>query len=150
MSVLDCGERGCIRWHVHWGENLGSYSWGEPEEKQGNLQGWLKKSQISSYCRHIFTFPAHLNFISRSTSSMVLDPSSGASSLKKQGNLHRWLKNVRYCRHIRTFSAHWNFVSRSTSSMVLELSSGASSPKKQGNLRRWLKNVRYQAIADIF
>ena len=54
------------------------------------------KRHISRDCRHILTFPAHLNFISRSTSSKVLEHSSGASILKKQGNLHRWLKKVRY------------------------------------------------------
>ena len=32
-------------------------------KKQGNkcLHSWLKKSQISSYCRHVLTFSAHLN-----------------------------------------------------------------------------------------
>ena len=45
----------------------------------------VKKRQISSYCRHILTFPAHLNFISRSLSSMVHETSMGASSMKKQG-----------------------------------------------------------------
>ena len=32
----------------------------------------------------------------KQASSMVLELSSGASSPKKQENLHRWLKNVRY------------------------------------------------------
>ena len=108
--------------------------WLEPSpKKQGRLQRWLKR-QISSYCRHILTFPAHLNLISRSTSSIVLEPNSGASSLKKQGNLHRCLNNVSFCRHIWTFSAHWNFVSRSTSSMVPVLSSWASSLKKNRDI----------------
>ena len=105
------------------------------------------------YSRHILTFPAHWIFISRSKSSIVLEHSSGASSLKKQENLHCWFKKRQissYCRHIWIFSAHLSFRSSSTSSMDLEPRLGASSLKKQGNLHRWLKNVRYQAIADIF
>ena len=114
---------------------------------------FFERSSGASSPKNILEFPVHLIFISRSSSSMVLEPRSGASSLKKQVNLHRWLKKRKissYGRHIWTCSTHWNFVSRSTSSIVLEPSSGASSLKKQGNLHRWLKNVRYQAIADIF
>ena len=56
------------------------------------------------------TFPSHhLIFISRSTSSMVLEPSSGASSLKKQENFHRKLENeadlVRLTTHLCELSA---------------------------------------------
>ena len=72
--------------NIYWLEPRGL----QPEET-GKYSPLVKTRQISSYCRHILTFPAHLNFISRPTSSIVLEHSSGASSLKKQGNLHRWL-----------------------------------------------------------
>ena len=55
--------------------------------KIGKSSPLVKKRQISSFCRHIWTFSAHWNFVSRSTSSMVLEPRSGASRLKKHGNL---------------------------------------------------------------
>ena len=54
----------------------------QPEET-GKSKPLVKKRQISSYCRHILTFPAHLIFVSRSTSSMVPEPRSEASSQKK-------------------------------------------------------------------
>ena len=55
----------------------------------------LKTSDIKllqTYFDIFGTFELH----SRPTSSMVLEPSSGTSRPKKQGQLYRWLKNVRY------------------------------------------------------
>ena len=99
------------------------------------------------------SFSAHWNFVSRSTSSMVLELSSGASSPKKQGHLHRWLKNVR-CQAIADIFWHFQHIWTSKAGLHLQwfssLVRGSFSPKKQGHLHRWLKNVRYQAIADIF
>ena len=61
-----------------------SQTGGIQAEESGKSSPLVKKRQISSYCRHIFTFPAHLTFVSRSTSSMVLELSLGASSPKKR------------------------------------------------------------------
>ena len=107
----------------------------------------LGQPAIIAGASHASALTRHLNFLSRSTSSMVLELSSGAFSPK--------ISDIRYqissyCRLIWTFSAHFNFLSRLESSMVLELSFGASSLKKQGNTHCWLKNVRYQAIEYMF
>ena len=78
------------------------------EEIMNYQPDWVRQSQKS-----LSWLPKQK--VTSGTSSMVLEPRSGASSLKKQGNLHRWLKKRHlssYCRHILTFPAHLNFVSR--------------------------------------
>ena len=111
----------------------------------------VKKRQISSYCRHILTFPAHLNFVSRSTSSMVLELSSGASSTKKQGHLHRWLKK-------RQISSYFDISSTLDLHNQVYIFNGSRTSfggiqpeEKQGNLHRWLKksDILLQTYFDI-
>ena len=114
-------------------------------KKQAHLHRWLKKRQISRYCRHILTFPVLLNFIMRSTSFMVLKLSSVASSLKKQEQISK----ADILQTFLTFPLHLNFISRSIFHGS-QLSSGASILKKQGHHHRLLKNVRYQAIAETY
>ena len=64
-----------------------------------------KKQGHLHRCRHTLTFPAHLNFVSRSTSSMVLDPSSGGIKPDETGKSSPLVKKRQissYCRHILT------------------------------------------------
>ena len=83
--------------------------------KLSSVASSLKKQEQISYCRYILTFPTHLNFISRSTSSM-----QWFSSLVKGHQAWRnWdifkCEISSWFRHILTFPAHLNVISKSVS-----------------------------------